>query len=340
MPADDLFLRACRGEPVASVPVWFMRQAGRSLPEYRAVRESHSLLEICRTPELAAEVTLQPVRRLGVDAAILFSDLVVPLLEMGVSLDVVPGKGPVVDDPFRSSADLGRLRPLDTGGIDYVNKAISVVVPELEVPLIGFAGAPFTLATYLIEGGAARDHVGTRALIYSEPETWSGLMDALADGVVSYLRGQIEAGAGAIQLFDSWIGDLSPDAFRTHAAPWLQRIVDALAADGVPIIYFGVGTSHLLEAIAGLGMEVMGVDWRVPLGEARRRCGGNAVVQGNLDPATLLAPWLVVREQARRVLAETGGTGHIFNLGHGVLPGTDPAILSALVEYVHGWEPR
>ncbi|MDQ3952791.1 MAG: uroporphyrinogen decarboxylase [Actinomycetota bacterium] len=337
----DLFLRACRGEPTESVPVWFMRQAGRSLPEYRAVRERHSILEVCRTPELAVEVTLQPVRRLGVDAAILFSDIVVPLQAMGVDLEISPGVGPVISEPVRRAADVDRLRPLDPEeGVPFVLEAVSALVEELDVPLIGFAGAPFTLASYLVEGGPSRDHARTKALMASDPATWDKLMDRLGESILAYLRAQVRAGAAAIQLFDSWAGSLAPSDYRTHVAPAVTRILEGLAGTGIPRILFGVGTGELLELMSATGTDVMGIDWRVPLGRARARLGDGIVLQGNLDPALCLAPFDVVEEKARAVLDETGGRRHVFNLGHGVLPATDPGTLARLVDFVHEWQPR
>ncbi len=338
---NDLFLRACKGEPTESVPVWFMRQAGRSLPEYREVRERHSILEVCRTPELAVEVTLQPVRRLGVDAAILFSDIVVPLQAMGVEVEIAPGVGPVIDAPVRAAADVDRLRPLvPEEGVPFVLEAVAALVEQLDVPLIGFAGAPFTLACYLVEGGPSKDHARTKALMATDPATWHKLMDRLAESILVYLRAQVAAGAAAVQLFDSWAGSLAPRDYRAHVAPAVTRILEGLAEAGAPRIHFGVGTGELLELMQGAGTDVMGIDWRVPLRDARRRLGGDVVLQGNLDPALCLAPFEVVRDRAHEVLEETGGRRHVFNLGHGVLPETDPDTLARLVEAVHGWDPR
>lgn len=331
-PRDSLFLRACRGEEVDRVPVWFMRQAGRSLPEYRKVREQHEILEICRTPELATEVTLQPVTRLGVDAAILFSDIVVVLLEMGVDLEIVPGRGPVLAEPVRDAAAVAALSPLPPDGIDYVNKAVSAIAGEANVPLIGFAGGPFTLACYLIEGGPSRDHARTKALMWSEPELWDRLMAVLSDSVITCLRGQITSGAAAIQLFDSWIGTLSPNAMRERVAPWVTSIFDVLGSE-VPRIYFGVGTGEILADMADCGPDIVGIDWRVPLDVARERVGGKPV-QGNLDPALLLGEWGPVEKEVDRILEEGGGRGHIFNLGHGVLPDTDPGVLKRVVDHI------
>ena len=338
-PAMERFLAACRGEPVDRVPVWFMRQAGRSLPEYRAVRERHDILEMCRTPELAAEVTLQPVRRLGIDAAILFSDIVVPLQAMGVDLAIQPGVGPVIERPIRTVDDIDRLRRLEPEeGVPYVLDAIRILVDELDVPLIGFGGAPFTLATYLIEGGPSKTHATTKALMYSDPAAWHKLMDRLAESVLSYLRAQVAAGAQALQVFDSWVGHLSAKDYATFVAPSVERIFGGLEDLDVPRIHFGVNTGELLEAMAATGTDVMGIDWRVPLDAARGRLGEEMILQGNLDPAVCLAPWPVVEERARDVLERGGGRRHIFNLGHGVLPETDPATLERLVELVHAWD--
>ena len=334
------FLEACRGEPTDRIPVWFMRQAGRSLPEYRALRERHDILEICHTPELAAEVTLQPVRRLGVDAAILFSDIVVPVEAMGIALEIVPGVGPVIEDPIRSIGDIDRLRVLEPErDVPYVLDAIKILTSELDVPLIGFGGAPFTLASYLIEGGPSKNHAATKSFMYSEPATWHKLMDRLGESVLTYLRAQVAAGASAVQLFDSWAGHLSPTDYRDYVAPAVVRILGGLADLGVPRIHFGVNTGELLELMAGAGADVMGIDWRVPLDSARARLGNEIVLQGNLDPAACLAPWEVIEEKALEVLERGAGRGHVFNLGHGVLPETDPDALSRLVDYVHSWDP-
>jgi len=317
--------------------VWFMRQAGRSLPEYRALRGSGNILDAVRHPELAAEVTLQPVHRYGVDAAILFSDIVVPVAAIGFGVDIRPGTGPIVERPFRSRDDLSRLRPLEpTEDIPWVQETVEILVKELTVPLIGFAGAPFTVASYLIEGGASRDYAMTKRLMHAEPQTWAALLDRLADLALAFLRAQVDAGAGAVQLFDSWAGALSPADYRRHVMPASARIFAGLEDLGVPRIHFGVGTGELLGLMGQAGADVVGVDWRVPLDVARVRVGPDKAVQGNLDPLVCLAPWPVVAEQARRVLAEAGpGPGHIFNLGHGVVPQTDPDTLARLVDLVH-----
>jgi uroporphyrinogen decarboxylase len=335
---DSPFLLACRRQPTSRVPVWFMRQAGRALPEYRARRGPGSILEAIRQPELVTELTLQPVRRYGVDAAILFSDIVVPVAAIGFGVDVVPGKGPVVNEPFRSKEDLARLRPMEPEeDTPFVMEAVRQLVSELSVPLIGFAGAPFTVASYLIEGGPSRTHARTKALMHGEPETWWALLDALADLALVSLRSQVAAGAHAVQLFDSWAGALTPADYAELVLPASRRIFEGLADLGVPRIHFGVGTGELLGLMADAGPDVVGVDWRVPLDVAWRRIGADKAVQGNLDPAVCLAPWEVVAAETRKILDAAGGrAGHVFNLGHGVLPETDPAVLERVVELVHG----
>ena len=332
---DADFLRACRGEPVQRTPVWFMRQAGRSLPEYRELRGAGSILDAIRDPELATEITRQPVRRYGVDAAILYSDIVVPVAAIGFGVDVQPGVGPVVEQPFATEADLGRLRPLDPeADTPYVLETVRNLAADLDVPLIGFAGAPFTVASYLIEGQPSRTYARTKALMHADPGLWHKLVEALADLALASLRSQVQAGAQAIQLFDSWAGALTPDDYRRFVLPASQRVFEGLADLGVPRIHFGVNTGELLGLFAEAGADVVGVDWRVPLDEARRRVDGRPV-QGNLDPAICLAPWDVVAEATRDVLCRGGGQGHVFNLGHGVLPETDPRILEQVVGLVH-----
>ncbi len=323
--------------PHDRVPVWFMRQAGRALPEYRAVRAKASMFDVIRTPELAAEVTMQPVRRLGVDAAILFSDIVVPLFALGVGVELREGVGPVVEQPFRTDADLKRLRPFEPEvDAPYVAETVRLVAGELDVPLIGFAGGPFTLASYLIEGGPSKTHARTKALMHSEPRTWRELLDRLAGISLASLRAQVEAGAQAVQLFDSWAGALSPDDYRSHVLDASARIFAGLGDLGVPRIHFGVGTGELLGLLGAAGADVVGVDWRVPLDVARTRVADGLALQGNLDPATCLAPWDVVEAAALDVLRRNAGhPGHVFNLGHGVLPETDPDTLRRLVELVH-----
>jgi uroporphyrinogen decarboxylase len=331
------FIRACWGQPVPHTPVWFMRQAGRSLPEYRRIRAGTPMLESCRRPELVTEITLQPVRRHGVDAAILFSDIVVPLVEAGVDLEIVPGVGPVVERPVRDAAGVHAARALQPGAVDFVADAIRLLLAELrEIPLIGFAGAPFTLASYLVEGGPSRHHERTKALMYGAPELWHALCAKLAEITLAFLRVQVEAGVAAVQLFDSWAGALSAADYREYVLPHSTVVLAGLAGAGVPRIHFGVATGHLLDAMAKAGADVVGVDWRTPLDEATGLVGADVAVQGNLDPSVLFAPWPSVEEQVRRVLAEgRSARGHVFNLGHGVLPETDPDILTRIVALVH-----
>jgi uroporphyrinogen decarboxylase len=334
---DSDFLRACRCQPVDRVPVWFMRQAGRSLPEYRAMRGEGSVLEAIANPQIAAELTLQPVRRYGVDAAILFSDIVVPVAAIGFGVDVAPGVGPVVAEPFSGAGDLARLRALEPEtDIPYVLETVRLLARELDVPLIGFAGGPFTVASYLVEGGPSRTYARTKTLMRTDRSTWDELLARLADLALVSLRAQVLAGAGAVQLFDSWIGVLSPDDYRELVLPATRHIFSGLADLDVPRIHFGVGTGELLSLMGEAGADVVGVDWRVPMDAARRRVGPTRAVQGNLDPATCLAPWEVVAPQVRRVLDQAGGRpGHVFNLGHGVLPETEPDVLRRVVELVH-----
>lgn len=314
-----------------------MRQAGRALPEYRALRGTESILDALRRPDLAAEVTLQPVRRYGVDAAILFSDIVAPLAAIGFGIEVRTGVGPVAEQPFSTEADLRRLRPLEPEqDMPWVAETVKMLVAELAVPLIGFAGGPFTLASYLIEGGPSREHARTKALMYGNSALWSQLLDRLAELAVATLRDQIDAGARAVQVFDSWAGVLSRADYERFVLPSTRRIFEGISDKGVPAIHFGVGTGELLGSMQRAGASVVGVDWRVPLDEAARRAPGAVCLQGNLDPAVCLAPWEVVADRARAVLSEVpSDKGHIFNLGHGVLPQTDPATLERLVELVH-----
>ena len=333
------FLAACRAEPHDHTPVWFMRQAGRSLPEYRAVRGTGSILDAIADPELSAEITMQPVRRYGVDAAILYSDIVVPAHAVGFGVDVKPGLGPVVDQPFERASDLQRLRPLEPE-IDtpYVLETVRRVVTEADVPLIGFAGAPFTVASYLIEGAPSRTYGKTKALMLGDPGLWHDLMERLADMAITSLRSQIDAGVSAIQLFDSWAGALSPSVYERCVLPYSRRVFEGVLDTGVPRIHFGVGTGEILPLMADAGSDVVGVDWRVPLDEARRRLGPDAILQGNLDPAVCLGPLEVIEAEVADVLARNGGhPGHVFNLGHGVLPEIDPAVLERIVAQVHAF---
>ncbi|CAN5154265.1 uroporphyrinogen decarboxylase [soil metagenome] len=337
LPAASAFLQACRGAPHDHVPVWFMRQAGRSLPEYRALRGGGSILDAIKRPDVAAEITLQPVRRYGVDAAILYSDIVVPVAAVGFGVDVVPGTGPVVERPFASAADLDRLRDLDPeGDTAYVLETVRILVDELAVPLIGFAGAPFTVASYLIEGRPSRTYARTKALMHGDPPLFAALLDRLADLAIASLRSQIDCGVAAVQLFDSWAGALHPRDYARSVLPASRKVFDALAATGVPRIHFGVNTGELLGLMGDAGADVVGVDWRTPLAAARQRAGPGRAVQGNLDPAACLAPWPVVAERVREVLSDSDDhPGYVFNLGHGVLPETDPAVLQQVVDLVH-----
>ena len=329
-------------------PVWFMRQAGRSLPEYHRVREGIAMLEACTRPELVAEITMQPLRRYDVDAAVLYSDIVVPLRAIGVDVDIKPGVGPVLGRPFRTMGDVERLRPLEPDDVPYISEAVKSLVGELGgKPLIGFAGGPFTLATYLIEGGPSKNHDRTKAMMYGNPELWHALMGRLAAIATAFLKVQTEAGASAVQLFDSWVGVVSPEDYRHAILPHTRGIFSALASSGVPRIHFGVGTGELLGLLGEAGADVVGVDWRIPLDEAARRVGAHdgggkeKALQGNLDPSVLLAGWDVVEPRARAIL-DRGRTlsGHVFNLGHGVLPETDPDILARLADFVHEHSAR
>jgi uroporphyrinogen decarboxylase len=331
-----LLTRACRREHVERTPVWFMRQAGRSLPQYREVRKRFGLFEICRQPELCAEVTLQPVRAHGVDAAVLFADIMLPVLGMGVDVELVEGVGPVVREPVVSAADVERLRVADPDeAVPFVLETIRILRAELDEDeaVIGFAGAPFTVAGYLIEGKPTRDFVRTKACMYAEPEIWHSLMGKLADTFAAYVAAQARAGADVVQLFDSWVGALSAEDYREFVAPYSARILGAV---DVPTIHFGTGTAHLLRDLCAAGGDVIGLDWRIPIDAGWELVGHGHGVQGNLDPALLLGPWERVAEAAGRILdAVAGRRGHVFNLGHGVLPDTDPADLRRLVELVH-----
>lgn len=336
---NRLFLDACAGKRTDHRPVWFMRQAGRSLPEYRARRGDGSILDAIRQPDLAAELTLQPIRRYGVDAAILYSDIMVPVYAIDFGVDIAPGIGPVVHRPFRSVDDLSRLRNLEPeSDCPYVAETIGKVTAELDVPLIGFAGAPFTVASYLVEGKPTRTWAKTKQLMYSDPQLWARLTDRLADLAIASLKLQLDSGASAFQLFDSWAGVLSRHEYEKFVFPATQKIFAAMAQYEAPGIHFGVGTGELLDLMAQAGADVVGIDWRVPLERAWERVGTNHAIQGNLDPTVCLAGWDATRCVAQKILASTEGRpGHIFNLGHGVLPETDPDVLSRLTEFVHEW---
>jgi uroporphyrinogen decarboxylase len=338
---EPLLLRALRREPVERTPVWFMRQAGRSLPEYRALRERHAFFELANEPELCAEVTLQPVRRHGVDAAVLFADIMTPVLEMGIEVELVEGVGPVVEHPVATAADVDRLRVPDPEvAFAPVLEAVRIVRSELEPEraVIGFCGGPFTVAGYLVEGRPSRDFVRTKELMYREPEVWHALMGKLAETFGAYVRAKAAAGADAIQLFDSWVGALSIPDYEEFVAPYSARV---LAAADVPTIHFGTGTAHLLGSMAAAGGDAIGLDWRIPLDQGWLAVGPEQAVQGNLDPAALLAPWERVEGAALDVLERADARpGHVFNLGHGVLPGTDHDHLTRLVEVVHEWTSK
>jgi uroporphyrinogen decarboxylase len=336
--ADSLLVTAYRGTRPATTPVWFMRQAGRSLPEYRAAREGTEMLDACLTPALASEITLQPVRRHGVDAAIFFSDIVVPVKLAGVDVRIVPGRGPVIDEPIRSAADVLRLRPIDPDALAPIREAVALTVAGLgTTPLIGFGGAPFTLASYLVEGGPSKDQLRARAMMYADPHAWAALLNWCADVTGAFIRAQVEAGASAAQLFDSWIGSLSRRDYQKRVAPHSKRVFDSLRGLDVPRVHFGVGGGDVIDLLPGIGANVVGVDWRLPLDEASARLGGGVPLQGNIDPALLAAPWPTLAAHVADVL-ERGGAApaHVVNLGHGVPPGTDPDVLTRIVELVHG----
>lgn len=339
-PLQDLttspLVAAARRQPVPHTPVWFMRQAGRSLPEYREVRIGVDMLDSCMRPDLVTEITLQPVRRHKVDAAILFSDIVLPLRAIGIDLDIKPGVGPVIAEPIRSAADVSRMPSMDPAQVDFIAQAVCQLVAELgDTPLIGFAGAPFTLASYLIEGGPSRNHEKTKAFMHSQPDAWNDLLQRLVQISSTFLRVQIDAGVSAVQLFDSWAGALSVADYERLVRPHSAAIFGAIG-DRVPKIHFGLGTALLLPSMAGAGADVIGVDWRTPIDQASAQVGPAYAVQGNLDPALLFADWDVIETEVRRILAEGEHTpGHIFNLGHGVLPNTDPDVLTRVVALVH-----
>jgi uroporphyrinogen decarboxylase len=338
---NDRFLRACQRRAVDATPVWFMRQAGRSFAAYRALRERYGILELAKTPELCAEVTLMPVRELGVDAAVLFADIVLPLEPMGVGLRIEPEVGPIIDRPIRSAAAVAALRPFDAEQVSFTLDAIRLVRRELDgqAGVIGFSGAPFTLACYLIEGRPSRDFSIAKAFMYQAPAAWHDLMERLSTMVVAYLQAQVDAGADVVQLFDSWIGGLGPADYATFVQPHVRRIFDGL--DGVPAIHFGTGTAALLELMADAGGHVIGIDHRVSLADAWSRIGPDRGIQGNLDAARLLAGWEATEAGARSVLDEAAGRpGHVFNLGHGVLPTTDTGLLRRLVDFVHAETSR
>jgi uroporphyrinogen decarboxylase len=339
---ESPYLAAANGRKPHRVPVWLMRQAGRSLPEYRALRAQNTMMQACFDAELITEITLQPIRRHGVDAAILFSDIVVPLRASGIELDIVPDVGPVIDHPVRGIADVKAMKPLEPQQVTPIAEAIKLLTSELgDVPLIGFAGAPFTLASYLVEGGPSRNHERTKAMLLGEPDTWHALMATLTDLTIAFLQAQVAAGVDAIQVFDSWAGTLSLADYRSYVLPHSTRVFATLAAAGVPMTHFGVGTAELLGAMSQAGATVVGVDWRTSLTDAAARVAPGTALQGNLDPVVLLAGWPVVERAARAVVedgrraVDAGAAGHVFNLGHGVLPSTDPGVITELVTLVH-----
>jgi uroporphyrinogen decarboxylase len=339
----DRFLKACRREPVDCTPVWFMRQAGRYMPEYRAIRAKHSILDVCKTPELAAQVTLQPLERFPLDAAIIFADILLPLEPMGIELEFVETEGPVIRNPIRERSAVDRLRLIDGDELRYVYEAIGLTRRLLadRAPLIGFAGAPFTLASYAIEGGGSRNYIETKRLMYREPDVWHRLMDKFARVVTGYLRRQIQAGAQTVQVFDSWIGCLSPNDYAEYVLPHVQLIFTGLKGEGVPLIYFGTGTAGLLALMREAGADVVGVDWRVHLDEAWSIIGERTAIQGNLDPVALFGPLHEIERRVEDVLRRAAGrNGHIFNLGHGILPNTPLESVAAAVDMVHKLSQR
>ena len=340
-PQQSALLKAARSEPVPHTPVWFMRQAGRSLPEYRKLREGIAMLDSCMRPDLVTEITLQPVRRHGVDAAIFFSDIVLPLKAVGVDLDIKPGIGPVVEELVQTLADVEAIPDLTAERVPYITESVKLLVAELgATPLIGFAGAPFTVASYLVEGGPSKDHARTKAMMLGAPDVWDALMRKIAQISQAYLKVQIDAGASAVQLFDSWAGALSRQDYEALVMPHSQRVLAATGELGVPRIHFGVGTGEILDLMGEAGADVVGVDWRVPLERGIERVGGR-VVQGNLDPTLVFAPVEVMLDRARQVLeAGLSAPVHIFNLCHGVMPSTDPDRLTRLVDFVHEHSQR
>jgi uroporphyrinogen decarboxylase len=337
----NLLLRACCGQPTPRTPVWFMRQAGRYMAEYRALREKHTLLELCKDPKLAAEITLQPVEKLGVDAAILFADLLLPVEAMGMRVEFVKGEGPVIHAPLRDHAAIARLDTANAPGrLAYVGEALRKVRAALkpEVALLGFAGAPFTLASYMIEGGPSHDYQNTKRMMLAEPQLWAALMDRLVQVQIAFLRDQIAAGADAVQVFDSWAGCLAPAAYQCYVLPHTQRLIAGLAQTGAPVIHFATGAAGFLDLLPKTGAQVIALDWRVDLGKSWRQMGNGVAIQGNLDPVALLLPLKELKQEVRRVLESANRRpGHIFNLGHGVLPQTPVEQVRAVVEMVAEW---
>ncbi|OYD09653.1 uroporphyrinogen decarboxylase [Paludifilum halophilum] len=341
-PFNDTFLRACRQEPTEYTPVWYMRQAGRYQPEYRRIREKYSFFEMSETPEVCAEVTRLPVEQLGVDAAILFADIMTPLKPIGVDVNIRPGVGPVISNPVRSEADVRRLRELDPEShIPFISESIHILKEQLSVPLIGFAGAPFTLASYLVEGGPSKNYHMTKGLMYAQPGVWNLLMEKLGSLTVSYLKAQVKAGAHAVQVFDSWVGALNEDDYRTYVAPVMHRIFTEIKqSTDVPVIYFGIGAGHLLEEWGRLPVDVIGLDWRTSI-DAARRMGIRKTLQGNLDPSLLLAPWEIIEKKAKEILDQGASVpGYIFNLGHGTFPEVQVETLQRLTALIHDYTKK
>lgn len=334
---DFRFLKACRGEPVDKTPIWFMRQAGRYMKEYRDLKEKHTFLEMCKTPELATEVTLQPLDVLGVDAAIIFADILLPLEPMGTGLEFVAGDGPVIPRPVQNLKAVQDLKPVNAEEqLGYVGQAIRMVRKEIKIPLIGFSGAPFTLSSYMVEGGKSKDFTLTKGMMIEAPETWALLMDKVCKVLIDYLKMQVDAGAQALQIFDSWVGCLSPGDYSEYVLPYTRRVIDAVKGKGVPVIYFSTGTSSMLNVIKDVGSDVTGFDWRIYLDDAWKTLGYKQPIQGNLDPSILFAPIPVIRQRVHDILRRAGGRpGHIFNLGHGILQHTPVDHVKAVVEMVH-----
>lgn len=340
MAYNDLFIRACKRQEVERIPVWYMRQAGRYDPDYRKIKEKYSLLEICRQPELAAEITMMPVRKLGVDAAILYSDIMNPVASLGVEFDIVKNIGPVIEHPLRTAADINRLKPIDVeSDLSHILETISILDRELDVPLITFAGAPFTIASYLIEGRPSKSYIRTKSMMYGEPELWFKLMDKLGDMVIAYLRAHVKSGGKAFQLFDSWVGALAPKDFEKYVLPTITRIFTELHDLDVPKIYFpGVSSGELLGSLTHIEADCIGLDWRVSIQEGRRRTGERYTMQGNLDPYVLTAPIEVIKEQAKEIIDEgIEAPGFVFNLGHGLFPEASIDKLKELTEFVHSY---
>ncbi|MBI3599892.1 MAG: uroporphyrinogen decarboxylase [Nitrospinae bacterium] len=341
---NSQFLKACRREKTDYTPIWLMRQAGRYMKEYRAIREKHSFLTMCKTPEIAAEVTLQPVKKLGVDAAIIFADILLPLEGMGINLEFAKNEGPIIHNPVRNRSNIESLHPIEPErDVPFLIDAIKITRKELNgsIPLIGFSGAPFTLASYIIEGGHSRNFIHTKSLMYNDPSSWHTLMEKIAGVIISYLKAQIHAGAQAVQLFDSWVGCLSPGDYKEFAAPYSKKIIDALKLDSVPIIHFGTDSSNILEAMKDAGGDVIGVDWRIDLDIAWKRLGYDTAIQGNLDPVVLFASPVEIEKRVKDILNRAGGRpGHIFNLGHGILPQTPVENVKFLVETVHRYSKK